>query len=240
MSYGNLRLPQAIKLDPTIYSGDPVVHALAVIVAAEVEAEREANRTAEAQTRQREGRPLPRVGADGAIDSKRFGLLGNPDEPPPYWADGAPWCELAVMPAVIDRCAIRANVKPAAMATAIGDILKPQNWMTFYWLGLYLEQTDQTMRALDAGIRRHKKADQGAVDRYLSAKGTAAGNKSGKIRAAKREASKALVVKCRTELLRGQRPPAPHEVVGKVSNKTGLDKSYVRELLKEHDEEMKG
>ena len=96
------------------------------------------------------------------------------------------------------------------------------------------------MQALDLAIRRHEKADKGAVDRFLSAKGKAAGAASGKVRSSQREASKKDFVTRRAKLLSGARPTAQREIVGKISVQTGRDKSYIRELLDEHDEEIKG
>jgi hypothetical protein len=222
-SFGNPWLPASIELNPQAYSHDPAARGLAELVSEEVEAEREAERAL--------SKPMS--------PSSVRGLLGGPGDAPKYRCDSTPWFEYAVQPQVIERCALRLGVPAPELAETISRLLRPANWMTFYWYSKYLIQTDQTLAALQAGINRHQRADAAAVKRVRQEIGRGAGVKSGKARAKTVKLTPDRAAQERKRLREEGKPE--RSIVGIITKKFGYaDSSSVRGLLREHDDKKGG
>jgi|CXWL01.1.fsa_nt_gi hypothetical protein len=224
LGFGNPWL-QPVKLDPEAYGNDPAARALAELVSEEVEAEREAERA--------QSKPIAPIAPSGVPSGK--GLLGGWNDVPTYWCDSRRWFEYAALPQVIERCALRVGVKAASLAAAISRLLRPANWMTFYWYSEYLNQTDQTLAALRAGIDRHQRADEAAVKRVREVLARKAGLESGKVRAKKAWLTPEAAARER-DRLRAEGMPE-HRIVGVIADDFKYaDPKSVRSLLRKHDE----
>lgn len=110
-----------IQLDPERYASKPNGLAIAQVVAAATERERQRIRTTETPIRGGGGGLLGQIGDDYFI------------------SDTTPWFELLTRPEVIDESAAALGLHRVELLSVIIKTLMPDNWQTFFWMKAYFE-----------------------------------------------------------------------------------------------------
>ena len=197
-----------VKLQPDKF-GTPEAKSLAILAAAEIEAERSRKGGSRSN-------PFP------------FGLLSFEPEKPfdaeAWHAHTTPWYDYLTDLGLISRLSASANMTLIDLLDAIIDQLSPPNWQTFFWMKSYFEKTGNSFsgsQVLALMQRIEKKRNQ---ERARNA-----GIESGRVRAAKAHSDDPAFIERRAAALVAEGMKR-HRVNSSLSEELGVTADHIRRI----------